>query len=238
MAVYIYSITSKDHPLRMDGLTGVGDPPAEVRTVTSGPLAAVVSDSPENLRPKRRDIAAHQAVQQRLMADGAVLPMRFGYTAPDDEAVRLALDKRAGAYTDRLLALEGCAEYHLKASQLEDALLRQILEESDAARQLNDDIRRGTAPPGANLQLGELVAQEVQARQEALATGVVEALRPFAREVRSSAPTGSDFVNTSFLVTHDDQEELFLTTELSLANQMGEDFEFRLNGPLPPYSFV
>jgi hypothetical protein len=25
---------------------------------------------------------------------------------------------------------------------------------------------------------------------------------------------------------------------LSLANQMGDEFQFRLNGPLPPYSFV
>jgi hypothetical protein len=25
---------------------------------------------------------------------------------------------------------------------------------------------------------------------------------------------------------------------LSVAHQMGDDFDFRLNGPLPPYSFV
>ncbi|MFF8846351.1 GvpL/GvpF family gas vesicle protein [Streptomyces sp. NPDC015127] len=237
MPVYIYSITGKQHPVRLDGLDGVGDPPSRLRTVTGGPLCAVVSDAPDDLRPKRRDIAAHQRVQDRLMDDGTVLPLRFGLLAPDDEAVRAALEERAEEYTDRLKALEGCGEYNLKVSQDEETLLRQILHASEAARDLNDEIRRGTAPPDAKVRLGELVATEVQARQEALAGGVVEALRPFARELQTAQPTGEVFLNISFLVPGD-QEELFLTTELSLAAQMGEDVHFRLNGPLPPYSFV
>ncbi|NWF27254.1 GvpL/GvpF family gas vesicle protein [Streptomyces sp. PKU-EA00015] len=237
MAVYIYSITGKQHPVRLDGLEGVGDPPARLRTVTGGTLCAVVSDAPDDLRPKRRDISAHQRVQDRLMEDGTVLPLRFGLLAPDDEAVRGVLEERAGEYTDRLKALEGCAEYNLKVSQDEEALLREILLASDTARELNDEIRRGTAAPDAQVRLGELVAGEVRARQEALASGVVEALRPFARDQQQAQPTGEDFLNISFLVPGD-QEELFVTTELSLANQMGEDVHFRLNGPLPPYSFV
>ncbi|OIJ68370.1 GvpL/GvpF family gas vesicle protein [Streptomyces mangrovisoli] len=237
MAVYIYSITAKQHPLRLDDLKGVGEHPAELRTVAAESLCAVVSDAPEDLRPKRRDILAHQEVQERLMADGTVLPMRFGLLAENDESVLAALEQNAADYTDRLQSLEGCSEYHLKASQDEDALLRQILRESDAARELNDEIRGGTAGPDASLQLGELVTQEVQARQEALAAGVVEALRPFARTLDSSQPTGADFLNVSFLVT-EDREEAFLTAELSVAHQLGDDFDFRLNGPLPPYSFV
>jgi hypothetical protein len=237
MAVYIYSIAGKQHPLHIDDLGGIGEAPSGLRTVTAGPLCAVVSDAPEDLRPKRRDIIAHQEVQERLMADGTALPMRFGLMAADDEAVRLALEQNADDYTDRLQTLEGCVEYNLKASQEEDALLRQILRESNVARELNDKIRSGNASPDASLRLGELVAQEVDARQEALATGVREALRPFARRLESSHPTGSDFLSVSFLVA-EDQEEAFLTAELSVAHQLGDDFNFRLNGPLPPYSFV
>ncbi|WP_328673320.1 GvpL/GvpF family gas vesicle protein [Streptomyces sp. NBC_00328] len=236
MAVYIYSITFKDHPLRLDGLDGVGASPSPLRTVTAGPLCAVVSDSPEELRPKRRDIGRHQEIQQSLLADGTVLPLRFGYTAPDEDAVREALEERGDEYAERLHRLENCAEYNLKASQDEEMLLREILAQSETARQLNDAIRDGAAPPDAAVRLGELVANEVRARQEALASGVIEALRPFAREIDSSPPAGTDFLSVSFLVS-DDQDELFLATELSLAHQMGEGFEFRLNGPLPPYSF-
>ncbi|MPY32401.1 GvpL/GvpF family gas vesicle protein [Streptomyces adustus] len=237
MAVYIYSITGKQHPLRLDDLHGVGESPADLRVLNAGPLCAVVSDAPEDLRPKRRDITAHQEVQERLMADGTVLPLRFGLIAADDASVQAVLEERAEEYTNRLDALDACAEYHLKASQDEEALLREILLDSAEARQLNDAIRAGTADAEAPVRLGELVAQEVQARQEALAAGVIEALRPLTRELDSSQPTGSDFLSVSFLVA-DDQEEAFLTTELSVANQLGDDFEFRLNGPLPPYSFV
>ncbi|WP_329567449.1 GvpL/GvpF family gas vesicle protein [Streptomyces sp. NBC_01361] len=237
MAVYIYSITSKQHPLQLGGLEGVGDPPTQLRTVIGGALCAVISDAPDGLRPKRRDLSAHHQVQDRLMGDGAVLPLRFGFLAPDDEAVRLALEERAEEYTARLEALEDTVEYNLKVSQDEDTLLRQVLDSSQEARQLNDEIRGGTAGPEAPVRLGELVAAEVQVRQQALAHGVVEALRPYSRDRESSQLTGEDFLNVSFLVPHD-QEEMFLTAELSVANQLGEDVHFRLNGPLPPYSFV
>lgn len=237
MAVYVYSITAATHPHRLKGLPGVGDPPSTLRIVRDGGLAAVVSDAPEGLRPKRRDLGAHQAVQERLMADGTVLPLQFGLTAPDDDAVRAVLADRATEYAERLRALEGCAEYHLKAAQDEDVLLRQILRESDEARRLNEEIRSGPHRPDLPVVLGELVAREVQARQESLAAGVVAALRAHVEDERSSPPTGDDFLNISFLVRREN-EERFLAAEGDLAKEFGDDFDFRLRGPLPAYSFV
>jgi hypothetical protein len=237
MAVYVYAITAATHPLRLDDLNGVGDPPTQLRTVQGGILSAVVSDAPQGLRAKRRDVGAHQAVQERLMADGTVLPLRFGLLAPDDDAVRAVLEENAERYTERLAALDGCTEYHLKAAQDEDALLRQILQDSPEARRLNDDIRAGHNNPDLPLALGELVANEVQARQEALAAAVIEALRPLARDERASQTAGNDFLNVSFLVDRR-REDRFTATEKNLAAELGEDFDWRLRGPLPPYSFV
>ncbi|MFE6666165.1 GvpL/GvpF family gas vesicle protein [Streptomyces sp. NPDC057697] len=237
MAVYVYSVVLSSHPQRLDGLDGVGDPPAALRTVRSGILSAVVSDAPEELRPKRRDLGAHQAVQERLMADGTVLPMQFGFTAADDDAVREVLEGRSDELTERLRALEDCIEYHLKAAQDENALLRRILQDSDEARELNEAIRSGDSSPELPLALGELVSQEVQARQDRLAAGVLDALRGFAREERSSQATGNDFLNVSFLVARD-REKSFLDEERGLAKELGEDFDLRLLGPLPAYSFV
>ncbi|MFG2138281.1 GvpL/GvpF family gas vesicle protein [Streptomyces sp. NPDC048650] len=237
MAVYVYSVVASSHPQQLDDLGGVGDPPTALRTVQSRELYAVVSDAPEGLRPKRRDLAAHQAVQERLMADGTVLPLQFGFTTEDDAAVREVLDERAEEFTERLQALEGCAEYHLKAAQNEDTLLRQILRESDEARELNDRIRNGDESPQLPLALGELLAQEVQLRNDRLAAGVVDVLREFAREERSSKPGGDDFVNVSFLVDRD-QEAKFLAAERDIAAELGEACDLRLRGPLPAYSFV
>ncbi|MFE6381914.1 GvpL/GvpF family gas vesicle protein [Streptomyces roseolus] len=236
MPVYVYSITAAAHPCRLDGLTGVGADPAPVRALAAGRLRAVVSDLREEIRPKRRDLTAHQEVQERLMADGAVLPLQFGYVAPDDGAVVEVLQERADAYLAALERLRGRAEYHVKASREQDDLLREILRDSDRARELNDRIRAGDADPRLPLMLGEIVAGEVRARQEALAAGLTEALASLAEDHRVRDPAEGDVLNVSFLV-RDDEKDAFLRTESRLSEET-EGVEFRFSGPLPPYSFV
>ncbi|MFF9076538.1 GvpL/GvpF family gas vesicle protein [Streptomyces sp. NPDC014735] len=237
MAVYVYTVVDRTHPQRLDGLPGVGDPPTTLRTVGSEKLSAVVSDAPEELRPKRRDLAAHHAVQERLMGDGTVLPLQFGFITTDDDAVRAVLEQRTEWFLERLRALEGCVEYNLKAGQDQSALLRQILRDSEEARRLNDEIRGGREDPQLPFTLGELVAGEVRDRQGRTAETIVDSLRGFAREEHASQSAGDDFLNASFLVEQG-KEKSFLAAEQELAKGLGSDYDLRLRGPLAPYSFV
>ncbi|MFD0275146.1 GvpL/GvpF family gas vesicle protein [Kitasatospora sp. NPDC127111] len=236
MAVYVYAIAAASHPVRLDDLTGVGDPPEEVATVEESGLTAVISAVPEGLRARRRDVMAHQEVLQRLMADGAVLPLRFGTVAARPQEVQEALKKNADFYRERLHALAGCAEYLLKASLDEDFMLRQILLDSPEIRRLNDE-SRDSGDTDLKLRLGELVARELQARGDAAASQVREALRPLAREIHENEPHGDDFFSVSLLV-EEARREALLDTESGLAARLGEGYRFRLHGPLPPYSFV
>ncbi|MFF3734240.1 GvpL/GvpF family gas vesicle protein [Streptomyces sp. NPDC002476] len=237
MAVYVYTVVDRTHPQRLDGLPGVGDPPTTLRTVGSEKLSAVVSDAPEGLRPERRDLAAHHAVQERLMGDGAALPMRFGSITTDDGAVRAVLEQRTEWFLDRLRALEGCVEYNLKAGQDRSALLRQILRDSEAARRLNDEIRGGRDDPQLPFVLRELMDGEVRDRQGRTAETIVDSLRGFAREEHASQSAGDDFLNASFLVEQG-KEKSFRAAERELAKGLGPDYDLRLRGPLAPYSFV
>lgn len=70
--------------------------PRPVRVLRQGELAAIVSDASEELRPKRRDLLAHQRVLDEAGAGGVVLPMRFGSASPDDDMVTTVLAERAG----------------------------------------------------------------------------------------------------------------------------------------------
>ncbi|MEE1814443.1 GvpL/GvpF family gas vesicle protein [Streptomyces sp. SP18ES09] len=237
MALYVYAITAEDHPLDLDDMSGVGSEPAALRTIASGPLRAVVSDVSEKIRPKRRDLTIHNEVQEHLMRGGPVLPLQFGYTAPDESTVEQALLKDADSFLANLKRLGGCAEYHVRAAQDEEVLLRQILSEDEEARALNERMRSGDIDPQLPLALGELIAGQVQVRQDALAAGLIEALTPFAREHTVRQASEPDFLNFSLLVP-DDRREAFLTAEANLAREIGDGVEFRLNGPLPPYSFV
>ncbi|MEU9292326.1 GvpL/GvpF family gas vesicle protein [Streptomyces sp. NPDC048266] len=238
MALYVYSITAGEHPRHLDGLSGVGSQPAGLQTVTAGPLCAVVSDVSEEIRPKRRDLLAHQEVQERLMSEGPVLPLQFGYIAPDEATVRQVLEENEDGYLSALRRVEGCAEYHVRAFQEdEEPLLLQILKDSPEAGDLHRRIRGGDADPQLPLALGELVAREVQARQEVLAGGLSEALLPFAREHVTRPPTGNDFLNLSLLVA-DERKDAFLTARDNLAREIDGGTGLRFAGPLPPYSFV
>ncbi|MFD0315131.1 GvpL/GvpF family gas vesicle protein [Streptomyces flavalbus] len=237
MPLYVYAITRASHPLRLEGAKGVGEAPTEVRAVRVGDLCAVVSEAPEQVGVSRDALTAHHEVQESLWADGAVLPLGFGYVAADEDAVRAVLEERAAAYAQRLDELTGRVEYNVKGVQDEDTLLRAVLTDSEQARALNEATRDGGGTHADRVALGQLVAQEVQARQEALAGQVLDALRPLALAEKLSPPSQQYFVSVSFLL-EDDRGEEFTRAGRDLAERLGDGVELRLRGPLPPYSFA
>lgn len=237
MSTYIYAITPAEHPLRMDGLQGVGKDGSALRTVSTPTLSAVVSTAPEGLRAKRRDLAAHEAVLEQLMADGAVLPMRFGLMGPDDEAVTQALEENVGVYTERLKELDGRLEYNLKVTREEEDLLREIIATDDQVRQLNEQTREQPDAHDAKVRLGELISQRVTGRQNADSDSIVQNLSAYAVGSSVSDPTSKHFMNVSFLVERD-KAAAFSEAVHQDAEQRGDAYTYYLHGPLPAYSFV
>ncbi|MDX6237681.1 MAG: hypothetical protein QOG10_2496 [Kribbellaceae bacterium] len=237
MSTYVYAIAGAGHPLRLDGVGGVGEPAREIRVLRAGLLGVVASDAPEGLRAKRRDVLAHQRVLDRLLEDGTVLPMRFGLVAADDEQVVAAIAGGSEGYTERLAEIEGCREYNLKVTRSEDDLLRQVMEEVPEARRLNDLTRTQPDDHAQKMVLGEILAGEVRMRQDHGAREILASLAPRAVRHSEGEPTGSCFLNTSFLVSRD-QAPAFAQAVHEEVERHDDSYSFKLNGPLPPYSFV
>ncbi|MEU7298228.1 GvpL/GvpF family gas vesicle protein [Streptomyces exfoliatus] len=237
MAVYVYAITGESHPLRLDDLTGVRGPDDHLRVVRGDSLRAVVGEAPEEIKPDLAGIEAHHAVQERLCEDGATLPLSFGFVADDEDAVRTVLEQRGEQFAQRLEEIGDRVEFNVKGTQDEETVLRHILEESEPARRLNEATRNGGGTYDQRIELGEVVANEVQARQQAVAESVLAALRPRARSERLSDPSQQYFVNVSYLVDRDHAEEFRKATE-GLMKDRPDGVELRVRGPLPPYSFV
>jgi len=216
---------------------GVGDPPRPVRILTEGELAAVVSDAPEGLRPKRKDLLAHQNVLSEAGAAGCVLPMRFGSVAPDDQAVTGVLAERAEHYRERLQALDGRVEYNIKANHVEEAVLHHVMAENAEIRALAEANRKaGGGSYEDKLRLGEMVAAEVKAKEAQDASALQRALEAAAEAVNPGPESTGWLANVSFLVDRGAAERFLAAVE-----QAREDLpqlEIRVNGPLPPYSFV
>ncbi|GAA4933448.1 GvpL/GvpF family gas vesicle protein [Streptomyces coeruleoprunus] len=237
MPLYVYAITEESHPVRLEGLTGVGGSGTRLRAVRGDSLCAVVSEAPEELSAGRAEVEAHHAVQERLASDGVTLPLGFGFVAADEDAVRAVLEQGAEQFRKRLEELTDRVEFNVKGLQEEEAVLRQVVDESERVRQLNEATREGGGTYEERLELGQLVAQEVQARQDALAGSVLSALRPHAYAENLSEPSQQYFVNVSFLVDRD-RADAFAKAAEELAKSQAEGVELRVRGPLPPYSFA
>ncbi|WNM33535.1 GvpL/GvpF family gas vesicle protein [Streptomyces sp. Li-HN-5-11] len=237
MSTYVYGITAASHPALPEGMGGVGDPPRQVRILKAGDLAAVVSDAPEGLRPKRKDLLAHQNVLSEAGAAACVLPMRFGSVAPDDDTVTSVLAERAEHYKERLGALEGKVEYNVKGSHVEEAVLHRVMAENPEIRARAEANRQaGGGSYDDKVRLGEMVAAAVQAREAEDAAEVLRALQPAAAAVSEGPESTGWLANVSFLVARETAQEFLAAVEEARKNL--PHLELRVNGPLPPYSFV
>ncbi|MFI6207855.1 GvpL/GvpF family gas vesicle protein [Streptomyces sp. NPDC051041] len=237
MSTYVYGITASAHPALPEGMDGVGDPPRPVRILKEGELAAVVSDAPENLRPKRKDLLAHQNVLAEAGAAGCVLPMRFGSVASDDQAVTGVLAERAEHYKERLRTLDGRVEYNIKANHVEEAVLHRVMAESPEIRSLAEANRKaGGGSYEDKIRLGEMVAAAVKAKEAGDADALRRVLEPAAEAVSVGPESTGWLANVSFLVDREAAEDFLAAVEQ--ARKDLPHLEVRVNGPLPPYSFV
>jgi hypothetical protein len=208
-----------------------------VRIIKEGDLAAVVSDAPEGLRPKRRDLLAHQNVLAETGAAAAVLPMRFGSVSPDDAAVAGVLAERADHFKERLEALAGKVEYNVKATHDEEAVLHRVMSENPEVRSLTEANRQaGGGSYDDKLRLGEVVVAAVQRREVEDAAELQRTLEPVAAAVSVGPESTGWLANVSFLVERASAEDFIAAVEEVRKGQ--PHLEVRLHGPLPPYSFV
>jgi hypothetical protein len=237
VSTYVYGITAASHPALPEGLGGVGDPALPVRVLTEGDLAAIVSDSPEGLRPKRRDLLAHQNVLSEAGAGGCILPMRFGSVAPDDGTVTGVLAEHSEHYKERLRTLDGKVEYNVKATHDEEAVLHRVMSDNPEIRAVTEANRKaGGGSYDERLRLGEMVVAAVKAREAEDAGEVQRALEPVADAISVGPESSGWLANVSFLVERDAAASFLETVD-----QLRKDhphLDLRVNGPLPPYSFV
>ncbi|WP_406195041.1 MULTISPECIES: GvpL/GvpF family gas vesicle protein [unclassified Streptomyces] len=237
MSTYVYAITASSHPTLSSAVGGVGDPPRQLRMLKQGDLAALVSDAPEGLRPKRKELLAHSNVLAEAGAVGCVLPLRFGSVAPDDDTVAGVLAERAEHYKERLTALDGKVEYNIKASHAEEAVLHRVLSENPEIRSMTEANRQaGGGTYEERLRLGEMVVAAIKAQEAEDATDVQHTLEPAADAVSVGPESSGWLANVSFLLDRG-EVETFLTAVEQL-RKGHPHLELRLNGPLPPYSFV
>ncbi|WIX75119.1 GvpL/GvpF family gas vesicle protein [Amycolatopsis carbonis] len=240
-AIYVYGILPADVEID-DDARGVGDPPAEVTTVHSGPIAALVSEIPRDAplgRPE--DLSAHASLLDSAAAEVPVLPLRFGAVVADERAVvDELLDANRDDFTAALEQLEGMAEYVVRARYDEQAILREILSENDRMAQLAEAIRGKPEDATRNerMALGEQITQAIEAKRAVDTQLVADALTELVAEFAPRQPThDEEAVHLAVLAETDRQDDLEAAIG-ELATEWDGRVAVRLLGPLAAYDFV
>ncbi len=238
-SLYVYGVTpTGEAAVPKSG--GVGDCP--VQAVERGGVAALVSEVPgDSIPPRAKNLTAHTEVLRAAMDGGTVLPMRFGVLMPDADTVKHdLLERREQWLTGMLEALDGRVEMTVSAMYREDVLLREVVSADPTISALRERVRSkpAAATHFERIRLGELVADAVDARRNADANAILDALRPRADAFVPGEPIHERMVvNVAFLVRRDALAEFDAAVE-QVSAERAERMQFKLTGPLPPFSFV
>lgn len=239
-AIYVYGVVLASDRTVMAS-EGVGREKTRVRRITHDGIAALVSDLPASALAAARDLRAHWSVLEEAAARTTVLPVRFGTVMESEEAV---VDDFLAPNAERLAAvlaeLDGKVQLSVKGFYDEERLLRQIVKETPEIARLRERVQ--TLPEAATyyarIQLGELVAAEVDRHRARDADLVLGRLEPLAVAAKAESPTTEDAaLNTAFLVRRDGVDA-FSDAVQRLVGELGDRVRIRYVGPLPPYSFA
>jgi hypothetical protein len=232
--LYVYGVVRGDHP--PTEVKGVGSPPRDVRLVTSGPLAAPVSDIPGDFAVAESDAHAHLHVLTGLLRAGPVIPLRLGTVAPDGGAVQAEiLDPQRAAMAQRLDSLDGLVELHVDADDDEAEAIAAVAAVAAAA----PDAGGGAMDLDAKLEFGGQIAALLMEHRRSLAEEILADLRPIAvTDTPRSLLQGPEdpVLRWAFLVKQGDLE--FFDEAVVGVRSKHPSLALHYVGPLPAAHFV
>ncbi|MFD1932652.1 MULTISPECIES: GvpL/GvpF family gas vesicle protein [Nonomuraea] len=238
---YIYGVVPAEVEIDPEA-KGVGDPPASVRAVRHGKIAALVSEIQLD-RPlgTPQDLMAHEQLLDAAAAEVPVLPIRFGAVLANGDAV---LEEFLEPYHDDFAAalaeLEGRAQYVVKGRYVEDVVLSEVLDENPEAARLREEIRElpDDASRDRRIQLGEIINGSITAKRDADTQALVEGVEGVSVMVSERPPSHEqDAVHVALLVENGRQGELERVVD-EFGRRWSGRITLRLLGPLAPYDFV
>jgi len=236
---YIYGIVRNqdlDQTLRKEGLSAVS-----FRRLSAVTANAEYRDY-HNL-PKEdvvRDLTSHQQMIEKIMEQFAVLPVKFGTILKDEEEVRSVLKKGYSFLWDTLLKMEDKIELDLVCFWNEQKAAQTALQESKRVQILQEQLanKKGNAADEDKIALGKEIAKFLGEKRGELSNQILGVLKKVASgSCNHTLADVNMLLNQAFLVNKD-SEERFNRALNRLDSKFADLVNFRLVGPLPPYSFA
>jgi len=221
-------------------------PDGRFEIVTDGTLAAVVSETttPAYTDLPRGDVmralAQHQAAVEALMrGDSALLPVKFGTVLADAEQVRQVLYLGRPDFA-RAFELVGDRGEMDVAVTWDPARIFGEIAQSPEFIALKAEVE--ALPPdklmAGKVAVGRLVKEQLDARRNALRDALVAEITPHAARWRLNPVMDDSMVMNVACLVNTDEATALEDRVYELDEQHTGQLNFRLIGPLPPYSFA
>lgn len=242
---YLYCIIRCSEERIFHGAAPMGNTDSLVHTVAHLGLAAVVSNSPATeYDATPANLLAHQRVQEKVMKEFTLLPVRFGTvanSASPEQDIRRLLEKRSQEFNALLAEMDGKVELGLKAIwRDEKAVFQEILSQSEEIKALRDSLT-GKPPQATHfdrIRLGEMVQKALAQKRAATAAKLLAPLQRIAYRIQDNDVFMDRMVvNTAFLVDRNREGE-FDRAIAQLDEELGQQIALKYVGPVPPYNFV
>jgi Gas vesicle synthesis protein GvpL/GvpF len=235
---YVYCIIRSADPRRF-GPVGLGAEPTEVHTVGFREIAAVISDTPDEvLDATRENVLAHERVNETVLKSFTVIPMSFGTVFKTRDDIVELLRGAYEAFRDVLDKMQDKLEFGLKVLWDRDVMIREIENDDEDIRRLKNEISavRGSSY-FARMQYGRQIEAALQVRSEQYVADIFAQLRDVSVAARANKPIGEKMImNAAFLVSRD--KETAFDAKVKEVGALYDKLNFRYTGPWPPYNFV
>jgi len=235
---YLYAIVAGGEPRSYPSLGIDGN---DVYAIAEGRLAAVVSGlAGSKVRPQRANLAAHQAVLKRLMADTTPLPMAFGTIAASPQAIRGILVRNQRAFEEQLHRVAGKVEMGLRVAWDVPNIFEYFVNTHAELRLARDRLvgARHEFTQEENIELGRMFDRLLNDDREEHTWKVERALASASVEFKANQCRNEhEVMNLACLVRRDAQEE-FSAGVFAAAKLFDNNFTFDYSGPWAPHNFV
>jgi len=238
---YLYGIIATEEEANLD-VPGLEDT-SPVRIIACDGLGCVVTGyEGENLTSLSQEelvhsLLRHQRVVEQVMQDRTVLPVKFGTILENSQDVDQLLSQARLELAQALDAIRDTVEMEVAATWDTASILQELATEEVVVRTREAIAAKGKATLEDQVKLGQVVKACMDQRRAGYRERMVSFIKPLSVDSVSNVLVSDEMVmNEAFLVNRDRQAD-FDDAVQRLDQIFQGQINFRVIGPLPPYSF-
>ena len=243
--IYIYGIIKTNEP-QMFGEIGIGDEIAsKVYSIMFKDIAAIVSRSPlttyDSLNKEKviKDLANHQLVIEKVMQHFTIIPVKFGTMVETEDEVVKFLEQGYALLSNELDKAKGKIELDVVVWWDLQKILAALPEHNEQiqAKQQEIALKGEQVSEEEKIILGHFIEQTLKTEKDRYQQVILQTLKQEAVEVCLHDSAGDKMIlNTAFLLEKKNEGSFDLAVR-NLDQKLENTVNFRVVGPLPPYSF-